>query len=145
MIKALYNWSKDLVICTNGKQTLSDEQKTHLKSKGIAVEEQPIAALVGQNGQLEYVRLADGTEIPRTGGFATPTLVQSVAFSDELGCEKLEIGGIKTDEWGRTSVPGLYSAGDASYVMPSQLIYAAADGSRAAVGVNMDLTEEQFA
>lgn len=39
---------------------------------------------------------------------------------------------------------GLYSAGDVSYFMPSQLVFAAADGSRTAMSVNMDLTEEEF-
>ncbi|MDQ0916065.1 thioredoxin reductase [Paenibacillus sp. V4I5] len=52
------------------------------------------------------------------------------------------MGGIRTDEFGRSSVTGLYAAGDASYFMPSQLIFAAADGSKAAMGVNMDLMEE---
>ncbi len=45
----------------------------------------------------------------------------------------------------RTSIPGVYAAGDSSYFMPSQLIFAAADGSRTAMCVNMDLTEEDFA
>ncbi|WP_445323738.1 hypothetical protein [Paenibacillus sp. FSL R5-0407] len=53
-------------------------------------------------------------------------------------------GGIATNEWGKSTVPGVYAAGDAAYVMPSQLIYAAADGSKAAVGINMELTEEDF-
>ncbi|MNL89627.1 hypothetical protein D3C87_2200730 [compost metagenome] len=56
-----------------------------------------------------------------------------------------ESGGIATGEMGQSSVPGVYAAGDASYVMPSQLIYAAAQGSKAAMAVNMELTEEEFA
>lgn len=58
--------------------------------------------------------------------------------------KETESGGIKTDEAGRTSIPGVYAAGDSSYFMPSQLIFAAADGSRTAASVNMDLTEEDF-
>lgn len=143
--KLLLNWSKDLVVCTNGQASLSEEQKKQLESKGILIMEQPVKAYIGQNGRLEHVLLMDGTQIPRTGGFVAPKLVQSASFIDQLGCERTESGGIRKDEMGRTSIPGLYAAGDASNVSASQLVYAAADGSRAAVGVNMDLTDEYFA
>lgn len=142
--KLLLNWSKDLLVCTNGQASLSDEQKKRLQSKGIRVMEQPIASFVGHDGQLEHIRFVDGTHIPRTGGFVTPKFVQSTPFAERLGCEKTETGGVKTDESGRTSIPGVYSAGDASYLSPSQVVFAVADGSRTAMGVNKDLTEEDF-
>ncbi|MDQ0495429.1 NAD(P)/FAD-dependent oxidoreductase [Paenibacillus brasilensis] len=142
--KLLLNWSQDLVVCTNGQASLSDEQKERLQSKGIVVMEQPVAAFIGQHGQLEHVRFTDGTKLPRVGGFVTPQLVQSASFGEQLGCERMESGGIKTDGAGRTSIPGVYAAGDSSYFMPSQLIFAAADGSRTATSVNMDLTDEDF-
>ncbi len=44
----------------------------------------------------------------------------------------------------RTTVPGVYGAGDTSVVVPAQLKIAAAEGSRAAAGVNTDLTERDF-
>jgi thioredoxin reductase len=140
--KLLLNWSKDVVLCTNGHASLSDQQKEWLESMEITVIEQPIAAFIGQNGLLEQVRFTDGTHILRAGGFVTPKFVQKASFGEILGCEMTELGGVRTDEFGRSSVTGLYAAGDASYFMPSQLIYAAADGSRSAVGVNMDLMEE---
>lgn len=142
--KLVYNWSKDLVVCTNGQPNLSDEQKQKLQSKGIIVIEQPVTSFIGQNGQLQYIRFADGTQIARAGGFVSPKLVESTTFADQLGYERTELGGIKTDDLGRTSIRGLYTAGDSSYVMPSQLIFAAADGSRTAIVVNTDLTEEDF-
>ncbi|WP_053376440.1 NAD(P)/FAD-dependent oxidoreductase [Paenibacillus sp. FJAT-27812] len=144
LAKMIFNWSKDLVVCTNGKASLSELQRKQLESKGVVVMEQPVSAFIGQNGRLELVRFADGTEIPRYGGFVSPKLVPSAALGENLGCERTESGGIKTDEWGRSSIPGIYSAGDAANEMPSQLIFAAASGSRTAAGVNMDLTEEDF-
>ncbi|WP_374017648.1 NAD(P)/FAD-dependent oxidoreductase [Paenibacillus thiaminolyticus] len=143
MAKLLLNWSKDLVVCTNGKAPVPEEQIQRLQSLGIAVMEQPVAAFVGKEGQLKQVRLADGTLIPRTGGFVTPHWVASAPFGEQLGFDKTESGGIKTDQGGRTSIPGLYAAGDASYFAPSQVVFAAADGSRTAMSVNMDLTEEE--
>ncbi|MCP3774031.1 NAD(P)/FAD-dependent oxidoreductase [Paenibacillus sp. MZ04-78.2] len=140
----LTNWTKDLVVCTHGRPSLSDEQKTRLESRGIVVTEQPVTAFIGHNGKLEQVRFADGTELSRTGGFIVPKFVPAVPFGERLGCERLDNGGIKTSAGGRTSVPGLYAAGDASYIMPSQVVYSAADGSSAAMAVNLDLTEEDF-
>ncbi|MDK8180325.1 NAD(P)/FAD-dependent oxidoreductase [Paenibacillus sp. UMB4589-SE434] len=144
MAKLLLNWSKDLVVCTNGKASLTDKHKQQLQSKGIVVMEQAIAAFIGQNGRLEHVCFADGTQIPRAGGFVTPTFVQSAPFAERLGCEMLAAGGIKTDGKGRSAIPGLYIAGDTSYVAPSQVVFAAADGSQTAMSVNLDLTEEYF-
>ncbi|MGE6632242.1 NAD(P)/FAD-dependent oxidoreductase [Bacillus sp. NPDC077027] len=142
--KLLHNWSKDLIVCTNGQKPLSDEQKKRLQLNGIMVIENRIAAFIGQNGILEHVRFEDGTQIVRSGGFATPTFIQNMKFRDSLGFEMTEFGGIKTDASGRTSIQGLYSAGDASYINPSQVVFAAADGSRTAMGINMDLTDEDF-
>lgn len=144
MAKLLLNWSRDLIVCTNGQASLSDIQKIQLYSKGIVVMDHPVAAFIGHKGKLKHVRFADGTEVDRAGGFVTPKFVQSIPFGEHLGCDMTEVGGIRRDEMGRTSIPGLYAAGDASYIMPSQVVFAAADGSRIAMSVNMDLTEEDF-
>jgi thioredoxin reductase len=52
--------------------------------------------------------------------------------------------GIATDTFGRTNIQGVYVAGDASKIFSYGMIYAAAEGSRAAVGVNTDLTQKDF-
>ncbi|WP_227995200.1 FAD-dependent oxidoreductase [Oceanobacillus sp. CFH 90083] len=51
--------------------------------------------------------------------------------------------GIKTDPYGRTSVKGIYAAGD-NAAGPSQLVIAASQGSKAAIGVISDFVEEAF-
>ena len=70
--------------------------------------------------------------------------IQSSDFGKELVCENNSLGGIATDSFGRTNITGLYVAGDASVIAPCQLIIAASEGSRAAIGVNMYLTEQEF-
>ncbi|EOS56129.1 NAD(P)/FAD-dependent oxidoreductase [Paenibacillus barengoltzii] len=144
MAKLLYTWSKDLVICTNGHAVLDNDQKQLLKSRNIEVVEQAVTMFIGYEGKLRQVEFADGTRIERTGGFITPEWKPKASFQGSLGYEVNEFGGIATNEWGKSSVPGVYAAGDAAYVMPSQLIYAAAGGSKAAIGINMELTEEDF-
>jgi thioredoxin reductase len=143
--KVLYNWSHDLVVCTNGNRVLNDEQKTLFARHGIAVIDDKIVALVGQNGQLERVVFENHAAIERTGGIVGVQWKQATAIAEELGCALNAIGGIATDEQGRTNIKGVYAAGDTStLLMQSQLIIAAASGSKAAFGLNADLVESYF-
>ncbi len=144
LVKVVWNWSHDLLVCTNGRQVLTQEQQETLHQKGIQVVEDRITALLGKQGQLERIVFATQEERARHGGFVAPQLLQASPFGEELGCEVNVMGGIVTDPFGRTTVPGVYAAGDASVVVPAQLIIAAAEGSRAAAGVNTDLTEREF-
>lgn len=144
MTKMVNNWSNNLIACTNGLAQLTVEQKNTLASRSIQVIETPIAALFGQNGLLEQVRFIDGTSINRSGGFITPKWFAKAHFVEQLQYDLTQDGGIVTDEMGRSTVTGLYAAGDAAYVKPSQLIFAAAAGSKAAMAVNMDLIDEDF-
>jgi thioredoxin reductase len=143
--KVLYNWSHDLVVCTNGNRFLSDEQKNFFANYGISVIEDKIVRLIGQNGQLERIVFENGADIERTGGIVGIQWKQATAIGQELGCELNAIGGIATDEQGRTNIKGVYAAGDTStLLMQSQLITAAASGSKAAFGLNTDLIESYF-
>ncbi|GIQ70579.1 NAD(P)/FAD-dependent oxidoreductase [Xylanibacillus composti] len=143
--KVLYRWSRDIVVCTHGHaENLTAEQRQQLADKGIRVIDTPIASLTGQNGLLERVHFIDGTHVERSGGFVAPTFMPHARFEDALGYRVQENGGIHTDAMGKTTVPGVYAAGDSAYVMPSQLILAAASGSKAAMSVVADLTEEDW-
>lgn len=142
--KLLYQWSRDLVVCTNGQDVLTAEQKNTLASRNIVVTAQRVAAFHGSQGQLQQVEFADGSRIDRSGGLVSPMWQPYVSFRSELGYETTETGGIRTDEMGKSSVYGLYAAGEAATGMPSQLIVAAASGSIAASGMNGELTEEDF-
>ena len=144
MAPIIWNWSRDVLVCTNGHAHLTEEQKGVLQKREIQVIEDPITALVGKNGMLEQVVFATHEKRARQGGFVAPQLTQASSFGTQLGCELNAFGGAVADNFGRTTVPGVYAAGDASVVMPSQVILAAASGSIAAAGVNTDLTQSEF-
>ncbi|MCR8629731.1 NAD(P)/FAD-dependent oxidoreductase [Paenibacillus radicis (ex Xue et al. 2023)] len=144
MAKLVHNWSRDIILCTNGQQNLTSEQKAKLQSKNIQVFEQRISGFIGQSGHLQQVTFEDGSTVNRAGGFVTPVWVQAVSFGERLGCETNQMGGYVTDSYGKTNIHGVYAAGDASVIAPAQLIIAAAEGSRAAIGVNTALTEAEF-
>lgn len=143
-VKLLLHWSNDLVVCTNGSDILTDEQREQLAFRGIPVIQTPISNLAGKNGLLEKVHFSDGTFIERTGGFIDPIQLPKAAFHESLGYQTTSNGGIEISEMGKTTVDGVYAGGDSAYVMPSQLIYAAASGSKAAMAVMADLTEENW-
>ncbi len=143
-IQTIYNWSKDLVVCTNGTVFQNTEQKDLLHRKGIKIIENRIKNFVGENGQMEKILFENGKSVSRKGGFVMPQLVQSSDFGKQLGCQYNSLGGIAIDSFGRTNIPGVYAAGDASVIAPAQLIIAAAEGVRAAAGVNTDLTQKEF-
>ncbi|HKV59732.1 MAG TPA: NAD(P)/FAD-dependent oxidoreductase [Ktedonobacteraceae bacterium] len=144
LVKVVWNWSHDLLVCTNGHQVFTEEQQEALDKKGIEVVEDRITALVGEHGQLERIVFATQEARARRGGFVGSQLLQASPFGESLGCEMNGMGGIVTDPFGRTTVPGVYAAGDALAAVPHQLIIAAAKGSWAAAGVNTDLTESEF-
>ncbi len=143
-IQTIYNWSKDLVVCTNGKPFQNSEQKRLIQNKGIKIIENKIKNFAGENGQIEKVVFENGESVIIKGGFVLPQLTQSSNFAKQLECEYNSLGGISTDSFGRTNIHGVYAAGDASIIAPAQLIIAAAEGLQAAVGVNRDLIEADF-
>jgi thioredoxin reductase len=109
-VKTIYNWSKDLVVCTNGKIILDSELKDLLQNKGVKFMEQGIKNLIGQNGLMKKIVFENGETISRKGGFVLPQYIQSSDFGKQLGCENDFMGGIATDTFGRTNIQEVYIA-----------------------------------
>ncbi|WP_018930406.1 NAD(P)/FAD-dependent oxidoreductase [Gracilibacillus lacisalsi] len=143
LTKMVSNWSSDLVVCTNGKQVFSEEEKQLLENKNIKIVENEIEALHGEKGYLQKVKFINGMEIEREGGFVVSELKQASSLAESLGCSITEMGGIETDDLGRTNIDGIYASGDTTFSMP-QLIVAASEGSKVAAGVVSDLINEDF-
>lgn len=141
MSKVLLNWSKDIVIFTNG-QKLTKSQVKQIEKTKLRVETSPVHLLIGKKGMLEKVELVDGTVIERAGGFATPELFQTSKLGTLLGIKLNDTGGHHSDEVGHTKITGFFVAGEASNVYPSQLIIAAASGVKTAMAVNVELTHD---
>jgi thioredoxin reductase len=137
----LRNWSQDLVIFTNGEE-LTKNQEEQIKKSDLRVETSPIRLLTGQDGILQNVELENGLVIERVGGFITPELEQATDLGTMLGLKLNEMGGHHSDEVGNTKITGLFVAGEASNVYPSQLIIAAASGVETAMAVNVELTHD---
>jgi thioredoxin reductase len=98
-----------------------------------------VAGLRREGGTLRAVVRPDGTEVARDVLFvAAPPTPRDASFAD-LGLDRRESGQLATDEFGRTSVAGVYAAGDLVATAPA-VVQALATGQRAAVGVTRDLS-----
>lgn len=143
MAKLVYNWSKDLIVITNGVE-LSKKGVHELCKWGIKIKSDPIKNLIGDEGYLQKIEFVTGETVKRSGGFVVPAFYRPNQFAEKLGCEIQENGTVVTDGFGRTTQKNIYIAGETEKSGPSSLIISAAEGNRAAVSVNTDLTMERF-
>lgn len=117
------------------------EMANRLKARGVTVEESPIVELLGPEPALEAARLADGRVIALGGLFVAPRTHMASPFALHLGCRLTDgMTGphIEVDNWKKTSVPGVYAAGDAAAPMHSAPLAVAA-GMLAGVGAHQSL------
>ena len=97
-----------------------------------------IAEVRAEDGVLRAVVLPDGTEVLRDVLFiAAPPAPRDEAFA-HLPLERTDAGLLAVDDFGRTSVAGLYAAGDLVVPAPA-VVQALASAQRAAVAVTRDM------
>lgn len=135
-------WTSDLIVFTNGVGTVTEAEEAALLRRGIRVDRRPVADVVGERGAMTGVLLEDGELVARDGGFVRPEWTPAIDYLDPTGfgsLQKDEHGLVCVDDDGRTSIVGLYAAGDSTPPGPEQLIVAAGSGARTASAINRDL------
>ena len=143
MARAMTAWCDDLLLCTDGRSGYSDLQRRQLERNGIRLVEKRVVRLEGTRGRLRAVVFKDGDRIEREAlFFDTPSRSQS-KLAESLGCRFGRDNGVLCGDYEATSVPGVFVAGN--IIRDVQLsIVAAAEGARAAFGINRALTREDF-
>ncbi len=134
-------WTHDLTYFTP-PDILTTAPRSQLLARGIGVVEGTIDQLVIDDAdELRGVQLRDGCVIPVDALFVPPRFIPNSALLVGLGCDVDVDGWVTVATTGRTSVPGVWAAGN--IVDPrAQVITAAGAGSAAAVALNADLVEE---
>ncbi|QWZ08670.1 NAD(P)/FAD-dependent oxidoreductase [Nocardioides panacis] len=134
-------WTHDLVYFTP-PDTLTNAERTGLLARAIGVVEGTIDQLaVDDEDHLRGVQMNDGCVIPRDALFVPPRFVPNTTLLAGLGCTSDPDGWVSVDATGRTSVPGVWAAGNV--VDPrAQVITAAGAGSAAAIALNADLVDD---
>lgn len=138
---ALKSFSDSVTLFTGGLYSLSHEDRARLERQRIAWRTEPVTRLGSRDGRLSHVRLASGDEVPCDALFVHFGQEQRSPFVERLGCELTPARTVRTYHNERTSVPGVFVAGDASIEMQS-IAVAAAEGYKAAVAIHRELREE---
>lgn len=136
----LRQWSDDVVYFAHTTGP-TDSERTRLRARGVGVVDGPVARLVVADDRLQGVELADGRVVTRDAVFVRPRLVPHDDLLTALGCATHDSGWVVADPTGRTSVSGVWVAGNAADPR-AQVITAAGQGSAAAIALNADLVEE---
>lgn len=137
------NWTKELTIFTNGKSSLTQEQRDRITGHNIPINEKEIAYLKHENGNVRQIVFTDDETFDLKVVYSRTDYEQHCKIPESLGCELTEQGLLKVDMFQRTSVPNIFSCGDNSSAMRS-VANAVSTGNVAGAVINNAMTEEEF-
>jgi thioredoxin reductase len=130
----LRGWSDDVVLLG---RDIDPAGRAKLDAAGVPVDERPVVAVRDK----ATVVFAHGSELPRDGLLVPAPMRQRSGLAEALGLDLAPTGTIVVDELGRTSLPGVFAAGDVAGTI--QMVSAAiGDGARVAAQVRFSLLAE---
>lgn len=126
---------------------LAEADLEALVVRGITVEPRRIASVTSTDGVLSGLRLHDGAELPVDAVFVRPRslpadeLLHSLGAASDPGPDGHNW--VTVDATGRTSIPGVWAAGNV--VNPAATVpVSAAAGSTAGAAINADLVDDEI-
>jgi thioredoxin reductase len=137
------NLTSNISIFTSGPQEFTPEQHQKFKDNDITVHESPLASVLHKEGYVSSIALQDGSVHRLSALYLRPKSTQHCQIPQQMGCNLNELGFIVTDMMQKTSIPGIYAAGDCCTQMRS-VSAAVAQGNMAGAAINMELCSEQF-
>ena len=139
-VQLVRQWADDVVFFPHPDELTADERE-QLVARAIGIVDGEVCGLEVQDDRLCGV-VVDGLGVVRRDAvFVAPRFVASSDLLVRLGCDTDSNGWVLVDATGRTSVPGVWAAGNAVFPR-AQVITAAGEGSAAAIALNNDLVEE---
>jgi thioredoxin reductase len=140
----LRRWTSDVTLFTH-TATAGEAERASLAARGIAVVDGIVERLVIEDDRLQGVQLTGGRTVAREAIFIRPALRANLDNPAVLlGCELREDGLVHTGPDGRSSVPGVWAAGNATNPR-AQVITAAGEGSAVAIAINTELVRADIA
>ncbi len=104
-------YSSDVVVCTHGPADLPEAVAGMLAAREVKVVETEVARIDGLLDDL-ILTFTDGTQLQRQAIFHAAPTEPSTELAAQLGCARYDDGGVQVDEFQRTTVPGVFAAGD---------------------------------
>lgn len=117
--------------------------RAQLDDAGVAVRPEPVKEL-SRSAAGATVSFADGPDEEVGGVFVAAEFAQRAPFAEQLGLDLLASGAVEVDATGRTSLPGVFAAGDMAHTsatpMPlASVLTAASSGLIAASSADGEL------
>jgi thioredoxin reductase len=140
-------WSDDVTLFTDGPADIEPRDQERLAAAGVRLEERSVERLEGPDHSLKAVVFSDGDSRVCEGLLVVAPMHQRSSLAEQLGAKVKDDGpieAIEVDPMFRTSVPGLFAAGDVSATAPPSVAVAIAAGSTAAKAIVHDLVTETF-
>ena len=135
----LTTWTRDIVICTNGRPPdLDAAQCEKLDALNIPVLSAKIEQVVPQGDRIYAVELEGGMHLDCDHIFFALSQRPADDLGAQLGCERDDDGHIVVDSAQRTSARYVWAAGDI-VPGPQLAIVAAAEGAVAALSIHKSL------
>lgn len=137
-----HGWEvRDRPLVVYGRGELAERQADLLKGwtdDVTVVDPGEVASLRVEDGGLRSVVRHDGSEVPCEGVFVHAPLRRRGLLAERLGLALTDNGLVAVDAFARTSVPGVYAAGDLA-VAPQQVAVALGSGHLAGVVATREL------
>ncbi|WP_080054240.1 NAD(P)/FAD-dependent oxidoreductase [Spirosoma aerolatum] len=143
MATLIQHWNAALHLFTNGPATFTEAQRQTLQQLNILIIETPLTAIEHDNGALTALVLADGSREQLKALYARLPFKLSSDVAQQLGCQLTEQNLIQATDFGETTVPGVFAAGDATTLF-RQVAIAVASGSKAGAWINRELIQEDL-
>src|SRR5205085_6751177 len=136
----LLQWTDQLTVFLDGHaREFSKEQTSKLRAQEIAIKDEKIIDLIGNDGSIRAAVLSTGERVEVDALFFTIGTERTCDLAEQLGCEPVEgTSCLAVNDFKETNVEGVYAIGD--LVPGSELaITSAADGAIAAIAINRSL------
>lgn len=140
----LTTWTRDIIICTNGRPPDLDETEycEKLDALNIPVLTDPIVQVCEEgSARIHCLMLENGMQLDADKIFFAIGQYPAGDLGVQLGCERDDEGHIIIDAHGHTSVMNVFAAGDVT-PGPQLAIVAAAQGATAALSMHKSLVPE---
>lgn len=135
----LRTYTTDLTLLTLGRELeLTGEERAELREAGVRLVEEPVSAIAAEGDQVAAWRMSSGVEHRFDVLYTALGLRARSGLATALGAGHDSDGALVVDDHQRTSVPGLYAAGDVVRGL-GQVSVATGQAAIAATAINNSL------
>jgi thioredoxin reductase len=138
----LSQWSSDIVLCAERRPQIGDDMRRRLAARNVRIEHRELRSVERDGAGVRLV-FSEGETLWRKKLFYHLGGGPASKLAEQLGAAVDDKGGIDVDRKGRSSVDGLFVAGDATRDV-LQAIVAAGEGCAAAVTINEYLCQQEL-